>query len=183
MAMAALLLASGVAAGCAPANRDELTKEVLREDPAFTEVLERHRELANRIETYKRELALKRKSVEETTAQLRRDLAASGASVKSKIEEAKKRIRPERERLGLTLSLAGEELRTKQAQRANVGRSIAQMKKALGDKHSVLSAEERARQDAQLSELLADADRIDREIEGIRAHVRLLKIKLLLIKL
>jgi uncharacterized protein YdcH (DUF465 family) len=181
--MAGLVLAGAAAAGCAPVNREELVQEVLREDPAFREVLDRHRELANRIETYKRELALKRKTVEDTTAQLRRDLASAAASVKGKVAEAKKRIQPERERIELTLSLAGEELRAKQAQRASVGRSIAQLKKALDDKRSALSAEERGRKDAQLNELVADAGRLDQEIGGIRAHVRLLKLKLLLIKL
>ncbi len=50
-----------VGAGCGPpASREELTKQVLKVDSEFTSVLDKHRELSNRIETYERELALKR---------------------------------------------------------------------------------------------------------------------------
>ena len=169
--------------GCAPANREELTKEVLRADPSFAEVLDRHREIVNRIDTYERELALKRKTAEETIVQMRRELAASAATVKSKTDELKKKLRPEEERLRLALSQAGEELRAKQQQRAEPGRSMAQLKKSLKSQSPVVSPEERARQEAQMDELSRDADRFDEEMATIKAQVRLLNIKSLLIKL
>ena len=169
--------------GCAPTSREELTKEVLREDPSFAQVLDWHRELTNRIDTYQRELALKRKTVDENIAQLRRELAASSATVKNKTDELKKRLQPEREKLEVDLSLAGEELRAKQTQRASLGRSIVEIRKSLKSQSAVLSAEERDRQEAQMDEMIGDAERLDQEMDAIKAHLRLLKIKLLLIKL
>ena len=170
-------------AGCAPANRDQLTKEALQADPAFTTVIEKHRELQNRIETYERELSLKRSSVEQAILQLKKDLAATASGVRHKVAETKKRMQPDQQRLQLALSMADEELRATRAQRANLGRSVATLRKAAKSQGAEWTAEERARQEAQVSELLRDAERIDHEMAAIKQHARLLKIKLWLIKL
>lgn len=173
-----------IMAGCAPpSSREQLTQEILRADPDFSEVLDKHRELANRIQTFERELALKRKTVDESVAQLRRDLASAAATMRAKTQELKRRMEPDRQRLELNLSLASEELRAKQVQRASLGRSVAQLKKSLKSQAAPLAPTERTRQEAQLDELLGDAARLDQELAGLKAHVRLLKIKLLLIKL
>ena len=111
--LAALLLAGLTLAGCAPVNRDELTKEVLKADPSFSSVLDKHRDLANRIDTFERELAVKRSTVEQTIKLLRKDLENSVQTVKAKTEETRKQIEPDRQRLELALSMAGEELRAK----------------------------------------------------------------------
>ena len=179
----ALILSLVWAAGCAPINRDELTKQVLAADPSFEEVLDRHRELANRIVTYQRELALKRSTVEQQIDQLRKELAADNATVRSKIEETKKRIDPDRTPLELALSVAGEQLRAKRIERASLGRSIAQVRRALKRQDASLTAEERAHQQSQLDELIRDAARLDQELAALHEHVRLLKTKLLLLKL
>ncbi|MBI3331302.1 MAG: hypothetical protein HYZ96_04225 [Candidatus Omnitrophica bacterium] len=178
-----VLIVLGWVGGCAPADREQLIHEVLKVDPSFARVLDHHRELANRIETYRQELALKRKTVEEGIAHLRKDLAAAATSVRSKTLEAKKRLQPEREQLTLRLSLASEELRAKRAQRASVGRSIAQLGKSLGQQDGGLTPQERSRQQAQLDELARDTARLDQELAALREHTRLLRIKLLLIKL
>ena len=170
--------------GCAPAaNREGLTKEVLKADPEFSSVLKKHRELANSIETFERELSLKRSTVEQTIKHMRKDLAATTATVRGKTDDLRKRIEPERQRLELALSMAGEELKAKQAQRASLGRSIAQLKKAVKTASAAWTEEERSRQEAQAQEMLRDAARLDQELAAMREHIRLLKIKLLLIKL
>ena len=169
--------------GCSPVNREELTNEVLTADPTFASVLDKHRELANRIETYERELALKRGTVEQTIAQMRKDLAASAATVRNKTAETKKRMEPDRERVERALSLAGEELRAKQIQRASLGRSMSQLRKALHNARAVWTEAERSRQEAQIDEMRRDDARLDQEMAAMKAHMRLLKIKLLLIKL
>ena len=171
------------AVGCAPANREGLVKEVLKADPAFAEVLERHGEAANRIAIYEQEFALKRKTVEETIAQMRKDLAAAAATVRGKVIEAKKRLAPDREKLGLGLSLAGEELRAKQAQRASLGRSITQLRKSLDKADAPFSPDERLRHARQMDEMTRDAARLDHELAALKEHARLLKLKLLLIRL
>ena len=170
-------------AGCAPAGREGLTKEVLKADPEFSSVLEKYRELANRIDTFERELSLKRSTVEQTIKQMRKDLAATAATVRSKTDELKKRIEPDRQRLELALSMAGEELKTKRAQRASLGRSVTQLKKAVKTASAAWTEEERSRQEAQIQEMLRDASRLDQELAAMKEHIRLLKIKLLLIKL
>ena len=177
-----LLLLLGSLAGCGPADRDALAKEVLQVDPGFQSVLERHRELVTRIQTLERELALKRTTIQQSIAKLRQELLAAAANVNSKTAELKKRMEPDRERLRLALAMAAEELRAKRAQRASLGRSISQLKKAVKDT-TVLTPQERAAHHAQLEEMVRDAARFDQELAALQQHVRLLKIKSLLIKL
>jgi len=170
-------------AGCSPPNTEQLRKEVLRADPEFSEILGKHREITNRMDTLNRELALKRATIEQAIAKQRRDLSDAAAGVRSKTAEIKKRMEPDRHRLTLALSMAGEELRAKQAQRASLGRMMAQLQKAAKNDGALWSPQERAAHEAQLQELLQDATRLDQELIAIRGHVRLLKIKILLIKL
>lgn len=173
----------GPAAGCAPVTRERLEEEVLRADPAFAQALEKRREQANRIETFKREYALKRATLERSIAQLRRDLAGANATLRAKTVETKRRLEPDRQRLQLAVARAAEELRSKRIQRATLGRTVARMKKALDNPETGWTSDERASQQAQLAELLADAARLDRELEALHAHLRLLKIKLHLLQL
>jgi uncharacterized protein YdcH (DUF465 family) len=176
-----LILAGG--AGCDRiASREQLAKQVLKEDPEFEWVLDTHRALTNRIKTYERELALKRSAVEQNIAQMRMDLAASTASVKHRIEEVKKQLDPDRQRMELALLAAVEELRVKRFQRASLGRSIAQLRKASRGDQTRWTDAERAGQQEQLREMVQDAQRLDHEIASLKAHMRLLKIKLLLIR-
>lgn len=170
--------------GCAPpANRDQLAKEVLAVDPDFAMALDKHQELSNRIETYQRELALKRSAVERNIAQMRQDLAETVAKIRAKTADVKKRMEPDRQRLELVLSLASEELRSRRAVRSSLGRVMAQLRKAAKGGEAPWTPEERAEQEARLHEMAQDAGRIDQEIATLKAHVRLLKIKLLLIRL
>ena len=170
-------------AGCSPPSTEQLRQEVLKADPDFSETLGKHREIVNRINTLSRELALKRATIEQAIAKQRKDLSDAAEGVRSKTAEIKRRMEPDRQRLTLTLAMAGEELRAKQAQRASLGRSMARLRKATKDNTALWSPQERARHDTQLQELLQDATRLDQELVAIQAHIRLLKIKLILIKL
>ncbi len=173
--IAILLLAAGSMAGCAPpVNREQLTKEVVSKDPDFGAVLEKHRELSNRIQTYQRELEVRRSTVEKNIAPLRKGLAGAPAAVRVKIDEVKARMEPDRKQLELALATAGAELKAKRAQRASLGNQISQLKKSMQ-----ASA---AGQDTRLNDMLHEAGRLDQEMASLKEHVRLLKIKLLLIK-
>lgn len=169
--------------GCAPMGREELKQEVLKTDPEFTQALERHRELANRMETYERELALKRGTVERAIAQMRGDLQTATQSVRAKTAELRSRMEPERKRLALALAMAAEELQAKRAQRASLGRSIAKLRKAIRASGEGWTPQERARREEQAKDMLVDASRLDQELAAMKEHIRLLRIKLLLIKL
>ena len=68
-------------------------------------------------------------------------------------------------------------------ERAAIGRSIGQLRKSLTSSSVAWTDEERTRQAASADEMVRDAARIDHELATLKAHVRLLKIKLLLIKL
>ena len=163
-------------------SREQLAKEVTKGDPEFEWVLDKHRALVNRIETYQRELALKRSTIEQNIAQMREGLGTSTTNVKARIAEAKKQIDPDRQRLELALSMAGEELRAKRFQRASLGRSIGQLRKASKGSQAGWTEAERASQQETVNEMLQDATRIDHEIAALKTHMRLLKIKTLLLQ-
>lgn len=171
-------------AGCgAPAGRDQLIKEVLKTDPAFADVLEKHEQVGSRIKTHEQELALKRQKIESTITQMRADLTAAVKSARTKTGAEKAKMAPDRARITHALGLASEELRAKRTQRASLGRAISQVRKALKSADAGWSEQERQRQQAQLDEMLRDTGRLDQEMTGLRNHLRLLKVKLLLIKL
>ena len=175
---------TGMPSGCSPVNRDQLARDVLRADPSFVQVLQKHRELTNRIETYTRELALKRATIDRTMAQLRKDLAMATEAARRKTEDTRRLMRPDRERLKLALSMAAQELRAKQAQRASLGRLMAQLRKAMkGAEGPSWTAQEQARHEQQMQEMLHDTTRLDQEMAAMKSHLRLLQTKLLLIKL
>ncbi|PIQ84165.1 MAG: hypothetical protein COV75_03475 [Candidatus Omnitrophica bacterium CG11_big_fil_rev_8_21_14_0_20_63_9] len=178
-----LLASTGASSlgGCAPANREQLTKEALAADPEFKAVLEKRRQLANRVETYEKELTLSRSIIEQKIAQLKQDLAAATTRARMKIIEVKRQMDPDRERLTVALTLASEELKMKRGQRAVLGRQMAQLRKT--SKAPSLTSEDRARYEQQLTGIQKDAGRVDQELAALKQHVRLLKIKLLLIKL
>ena len=178
--LALILLGAG---GCDRAlNREQLVKEALSGDQEFQVVLDKHHILVKRIETYERELALKRSTVEQNIAQMRKDLATSTKHVQSRVAEVKRQMEPDRQRLELALSTANEELRIKRFQRASLGRLIAQLRKASQSVKTVWTEAERGRQQQKLDEMAQDATRIDHEIASLKAHMRLLKIKRLLIQ-
>lgn len=182
--LSVVLLCAAGPAGCGlPANREQLVKEVLKADPAFGEVMEKHRELSNRLETHQKELALKRSTVKQTIAKMRKDLAAAAASIRARSAETRQKMDPDRKRLRLTVSMAGEELQARRVQRASLGRSITKLRKAIESKDAAWTEKERAQQQAQMEEMAREVQRLDHEMAALKEHLRLLKIKLVLIKL
>ena len=171
-------------AGCGPPpDRAKQVSEVTKADPDFKRVLERRDEYASRIETAEREFALKRQTVERAIERLRQELVDGEITLKKKKAQLERSLDPDRKRLELDKSMAADELRAKREQRANVGRSIAKLRKALKDTTGVWSPEEQRRQGAHLKDMLGDATRLDQEMVGINAHIRLLKLKLSLLRL
>ena len=169
--------------GCTPLKREDLVNQVLGEDPGFTQVLDKHRELATRIETCERELDVKRKAVERKIKQLRQELAEATAVARHKIAEVKRLIEPDRKRIEQALSEASVKLHTAQTQRVALAHSISKLRQTLDDKQINGTPQARAEQNTQLEEMLRDAKRLDQEISDLKEHVRRLKMKFLLIAL
>jgi len=166
-----LLIALLWLAGCAPVDRQKLAQEVIAKDPEFAAVLEKHRELSSRIQTYDRELSVRRSDVEKKIIQLRKDLVDAVVTVRLKTEDVKKRMEPDRVRLQQALTQAANELKIKREQRSTLGKQIAMLKKSPGQSP-----------DDNLA-LLKQAEQLDQGLAEVKDRMRLYKIKLLLIKL
>ena len=169
--------------GCGQANRQALEKKVLEADPSFRAVLDKHEELTNRLETHQRELALKRDSIQQTIKRLRRDLTIASKRVREKKAQTRTLMNPDRERLRLSLTMAGEDLRTARQRAASLRRSANSLRQSLEKGNEAWTGEERLAQQANLTQMEQDLERVTQEAAGLEAHVRLLKIKLLLTKI
>lgn len=178
-----LLVVLAAVAGCGPTDRSQLADEVLQADPSFQSVLEVRDRYASQIETAEREYALKRDTVQRTIQALRQELAEGQRSVKQKKARYQVLIEPQRKRLDWSLSMATEELRNKRIQRASVGRSISQLRKALTAPDETWAEPDRQRRERQLQEMRRDAQRLDEEMTVLKQHLRLLQLKLRLIRL
>ena len=177
-------LALSLAAGCGPpANPQQLRQEALTADPAFADVLQKRDEAANRITLQERELAVKRSRAESEIARLRQELKAATDQAAQKTTQLKAQLDPDRQRVDLAYSMASEELRAKRQQRASLGRSISQLRKTLKDPKSAWTDSERGKMDRDMADLTDDAQRLDQEISAINQHIRLLKIKRLLLRI
>ena len=183
MLAACCLLVAAFCTGCGEGQSQAFRQEALRADPQFAEVLEKRDQLAGRITLLQRELAVKKSQVEGQIAQLRQELTHAHRQADQKIQQLKAQLSADQERVALAFSMAGEELKAKQSQRASLGRSISQLRKALQGPHQQWTQVDRARMDRDLAELLREATRLDGELTGLRAHVRLLKIKRSLLRL
>ena len=165
-------------AGCGPpTNPQVLRQEILAADPEFKSSLMKRDEVADRITVLRRELELKRQETENQIAKVRQDLKTMTDRVNQKIDREKKLLDPDFNHLELASGMASEELRAKRQQRASLGRSISQLRKALKQGGPQWSAKERAQRDRELSELIEEATRIDQELAALGAHIRLLKMK------
>jgi chromosome segregation ATPase len=177
-----IFLLPGLLASCAPVNRAELAKRALAADPEFVAVLDKRATLESRITTEHKKLALVRETIQQDITQKKKELAEKSSAVRRKITEIKAQMDPDVRRYTTTLGSASEDLRAKQAQRAAIGREIAQLKKALKAAGAAGGASQRAQQETQITERLRDAQRIDQEIAALKEYLKLLKTKLLLIR-
>ena len=173
-----------VCGGCwAPANPERLREEALKADPGFAEVLEKRDDLANRIMLIDRELELKRSQVEQKITQLRKDLEDVRQQATQKTGKIKTLLKPDRERLDHALSMAMEERRAKRNQRASIGRSISQLRKSLKQTNPPWTDAERTKMERDLDAHLQETQRLDQEIAVLNGHLRLLKVKRILLQL
>jgi len=177
------LLCFCVASCGPPANPQALREEVVKIDSRFAEVLEKRDELANRIKVLERELALKKSQVGHQIAQLRKELNEATQQFNQKIQKTKTLLAPDVERIELALSMAADELKGRRHMRASLGCSISRLRKALKSEQAQWAQSERARMDQELAELLQETQRLDQEIAVLNEHIRLLKIKRLLLRL
>jgi len=169
-------------AGCdLPGNENRMRQEAVKADPGFAETLAKHDELADRIALLERELALKRSSVDRQIAQLRTEFTEARTQVNRKLQDTAALLKPEQQRIDLSLLMAGEELKTKRSQRASLGQSISRLRKALQQEH--WTQEDRVRMHQELDDLSHAVARLDQETAALAQHLRLLKLKKRLLRL
>ena len=164
-------------------NQEQLRQEVLSADPQFARVLEKRDQLADRVTLLQREFAVKKGQIEQQITKLRDELAQARRQVDQKIRQSNSQLDADRQRLTLALSMAQEEFKAKQQQRASLGRSISRLRKALKAPGSAWTSDDHTKMGLELAQLLEEAARLDQELQGLRSHLRLLKHKQALLHL
>ena len=165
-----------------PVDLKALRHDVLKTDPAFAAALNKHDELASRIEVLERELDLKRTQVEDQIARLRAELREATEDTTRRTKEIKSQLDPEVERLELALTTARDELKDRQRQRANLGRVISSLRKSIKG-GTQPAGKERAQLDQELGEHLREMERLDQELAAMNQHIALLENKRRLLRL
>ena len=160
---------------------EQMRREALKADPGFASALNKHDELADRIALLQRELALKKSTIDRQIEQLRKEYRDARDQVQRKIVETETTLKPDQQKIDLAILMAGEEFKTKRSQRASLGNSISRIRKAL--KEPSWAEADRRRLANELSDLLANAKRIDQEATALTQHLRLLKLKRRLLRL
>lgn len=183
LALAALVAASAAIGACDNPNTARLRESVLKADPKFSEALEKRDQLADRIRLVKHEFSVKKSQVHGQIAKLRQELSQAQRQVQQKLGQMNGQLDADRQRLALALSMAREEFKVKQQQRDSLGRSISRLRKALKETEPPWSESDRSKMDRELADLLQEAKRLDQELSGLRAHVKLLKHKQTLLRL
>ena len=171
-------------AGCGPpTNPKVLRQDVLAADPSFKDTLVKRDDVAERIGVLKRELALKKQEAETQIAKVRQNLQVATERINQKMNREHALLDPDLKSLDLASTMASEELRAKRQQRASMGRSISQLRKALKQSGTPLSSSELAARDRELHELLAESQRLDQELSALASHIRLLKMKRMVLRI
>ena len=167
------------ASGCSqrPMNAEAMRGEVLRADPEFVRVLERRDDLASRVKVLENELALRRGQVERQIDQLRRGLRETTEQVNHNIDGIKALLNPIAEDVDRDLTTATAELKARREQRASFGRSVSGLRKSIKQHAIQWTPPERSEKDNELAEMLDEIRRLDHEIAGMEAHLRILHMK------
>ncbi len=160
-----------------PMNTEAMRAQVLRADPEFATVLERRDELSSRIKVLENELALRRGQVERQIAQLRQGLRETTDHVNHSIDGIKALLNPALENIDRELAEANTELKLHRDERSSLGRSVSSLRKSIKQHATQWTPPERAQKDDELVQLLAEIQRLDHEISGIDAHLRIVRMK------
>lgn len=183
LVLAALIAASAAVGGCDSPTSKRLREEVLKADPKFADALEKRDQLADRIRLVKQEFSVKKSQIQGQIAKLRQELGQAQRQAQQKLRQVNSQLDADRQRLALALSMAREEFKVKQQQRDSLGRSISRLRKALKNSQPPWTDADRAKMDRELADLLQEAGRLDQELDGLRAHLRLLEHKQTLLRL
>ncbi|MFH1665078.1 MAG: hypothetical protein ABIA77_02915 [Candidatus Omnitrophota bacterium] len=156
-----------------------LEKTVLEQDPSFREVLDRRDVVRKELNGLKTAFAREEKKINDEMSVLKDRKIKVNSEYVSKLEQIKRRIQPERNRLRIELLETENRYKKKAAEAAMVERDIKDINGLVSKKEDLsLTQEEIRTWNERLSFLIARKADVMAEKEKAKAEIDLLKSKI-----
>lgn len=164
-------------------TQEEIRKEVLDKDPAFSDILDEKAKLDEQIKALKVEFEDKKKLIEKKISSLKEELKSAKEYTDSRIRAIDSQLGPPREELKLKIKKLAAELKLKESSLAATKKAIAKFTKLTQEKGSSenLPKEAPSPQD-NISSLKIQAQELERDVSFLRAEIRINRLKLKLLK-
>lgn len=176
--LSAALLAVLSLTGCFGENPEELNR-LVKEDPAFKQIIVARDEARHQIQLIKQDLLSKKKIVNEEVGKLRGEYDIYAKAQAKKIEQYRLTIDTNRIRLKREAELAGISLEAKVAELTGYQKTLSDVKKVLTEgKGLSLSKTERQKWEERILLLSEKMRPLVDEIQDLRLRIRLKKQKI-----
>lgn len=162
--------------------KEEIKKEVLDKDPAFSEILEVKAGLDEQIKALKTEFRDKKKLINEEISGLREKLQSVKKYMDSRIKEINSQLNPHREELNLKIRKLVAELKLKESSLSATKKTVANFTRLTqqGRSPEELAKEMPNLQD-EISSLKIQAQKLEQDVSSLRNEIRINRLKLKLL--
>lgn len=161
---------------------EEIRKEVLGKDPAFSDILDEKAKLDEQARALKSEFKDKKKLLDKEISGLRKELRSAKEYADSRIKGIDSQLDPFREKLKLEIKRLTAELKLKESSFSATKRTITSFNK-LGQQElsSEDPAEEGLKPQDKISSLKNQAAEFESDISFLRDEIRINRLKLKLL--
>jgi hypothetical protein len=164
--------------GCLRDNPEELDR-LVKEDPAFKQMIAARNEAYRGIQAIKQDLLARKKTIDAQVAKLRGDHEAYARSQNVKIAQYHATIEASRLRLKQELETAGLSLERKQVELAGYQKTLADVKQMLAESKGItLGKAERQKWEERILMLSEKIRPLTEEIQELKLEMRLKRQKI-----
>jgi hypothetical protein len=164
--------------GCLGENAEELDR-LIKEDPAFKQMIAARDEARRQIHLIKQELLNRKNAVDAQVEKLRGEYDTLAKGQHQKIEQFRLSIEANRDQLKRELELAEGSLESKLAELAGYRKTLADVRKVLAESKGItLSKAERQKWEERILMLSEKMRPLSEEIQDLRLTIRLKKQKI-----
>lgn len=175
----AAVLTSFALTGCLLGESADELDRLVKEDPAFKQMIAARDEARHQIQIIKQDLLSKKKTADEQIGKLRAEYDAYSKTQSKKVEQYHAAIEVSRNQLKHEVELAGASLEEKTAELAGYQKTLADVKKVLTEgKGLSLSKTERQKWEERILLLSEKMRPLTEEIQDLRLKIRLKKQKI-----
>jgi hypothetical protein len=179
----AILILSGCQGFYGPGDKEEMKREVLEKDPAFSEILSEKQEVDAQIAKLRAEFADKKREVSSKISGLKDELNFARKNSDIEIKNTDARLEPYRQDIKLRIKELLTELKLRKSSLATTRKMISKLGKLVEQKSvSEDLGKESAKWQDKITYMHNQAGDLEKEIAYIQDEIRLNRLKLKLLK-